>query len=81
MLSTPESQKRPQPSLLSLEQIRERNERLVPGAVLKPCPFDGGIFVMIYMNAPSSDTMEWPHVVCMECGCGQSSIEKWNTRV
>ncbi len=32
------------------------------------------------MNAPSSDQTPWPHVACLDCGCGQSSVEKWNRR-
>lgn len=61
---------------------------------LLPCPFCGAAWVgaisgdrstpncglLVYNNAPNSDTQTWAHVVCLDCGCGQSSIEKWQTR-
>ncbi len=56
-----------------------------------PCPHCGatpdrlddntGMGVRVYMNAPSSDEQPWPHVACLECGSGSSSIETWNQRV
>lgn len=62
---------------------------------LLPCPFCGAAWVgaisgdrstpnrglFVYNNAPNSDTQPWAHVVCLDCSCGQSSIEKWQTRV
>jgi len=47
---------------------------------LLPCPFCGSLSLKVYMNAPSSDQTPWPHVACLECGCGQSSADKWNRR-
>lgn len=47
---------------------------------LLPCPFCGSENLKIYANAPSSDVRPWDHVACLDCGCGQSSIEKWNHR-
>lgn len=60
---------------------------------LKPCPFcgakwDGAISgdssirtgLLVYDNAPNSDTTPWAHVACLECGAGQTSITNWNTR-
>ncbi len=34
--------------------------------------------IYVYNNAPSSDMEQWPHVVCLECGCGAASIGAWN---
>lgn len=63
-------------------------------ATLKPCPFCGAKWegaiagdsstprhgLYVYDNAPSSDCQPWAHVCCLDCGCGQSTITKWNTR-
>lgn len=62
---------------------------------LKKCPFCGskweGVLpgitstrmrgLYVYDNAPSSDIKPWAHVVCLDCGAGQNSIAKWNSRV
>lgn len=48
---------------------------------LKPCPFCGPSGKLkTYWDAPSSDMRPWPHVACLKCGCGQSTVEKWNRR-
>jgi len=43
------------------------------------CPFCGSEPV-IKMNSPSSDIKPYPHVICLECGCAQDSVEKWQNR-
>ena len=50
------------------------------GHQLIPCPFCGSANLHVFQNAPSSDMEPWPHVACLECGTGQSTIAKWNTR-
>lgn len=47
---------------------------------LIPCPFCGSANLRVYQNAPASDMRAWPHVACLNCGTGQTTIEKWNTR-
>lgn len=59
---------------------------------LLPCPFCGAVEcerdyekgnrsgVLWYKNSPSSDMEKWDHVVCLTCGAGCNSVEKWNTR-
>jgi hypothetical protein len=47
---------------------------------LKPCPFCGNTMPIVRHNAPSSDTQPWPHVYCLECGVGHTTIKLWNTR-
>lgn len=61
-------------------EAADRNQQRYPGMVLQPCPFCASDFLYIYGNAPSSDLQTWPHVVCMGCGAGHTSVEKWNTR-
>ena len=36
--------------------------------------------VYAYMNAPHSDTQQWLHVACLECGSGSPSVQTWNRR-
>lgn len=63
-----------------LAQTKFRNRQLLGDARLLPCPFCGSEDLLVYMNAPSSDCQPWPHVACLCCGTGQSTIEKWNRR-
>lgn len=46
---------------------------------LKSCPFCGTMNLRIYERT-FRDMKPWPHVVCLDCGCGQTTIEKWNRR-
>lgn len=47
---------------------------------LLACPFCGSVNLKVYLNAPASDMRPWEHVACLDCGTGQTTVEKWNTR-
>lgn len=75
-----------------LEELNKKTEKKIPE--LLPCPFcgetyKGAIFgdfsspkvgLMVYPNAPNSDTTPTDHVCCLNCGAGMPSVEKWNSR-
>lgn len=61
-------------------EAKKRNAERYPGVKLHDCPFCNSSHLYIYENAPSSDAEATPHVVCLECGAGHSTVEKWNTR-
>lgn len=61
-------------------EAAKRNTQRYPGISLQDCPFCNSSHLYIYENAPASDLKTWPHVVCLTCGAGHSSVEKWNTR-
>lgn len=67
-----------EPSKLS-EIIADRCRCCCVTVPLKPCPFCGGA-AFPYMNTPSCDMEPWVHVVCLDCGAGAPSVEKWNQR-
>jgi hypothetical protein len=61
-------------------EAAERNKRDYPDVKLHPCPFCNSDNLYICPNSQSSDMAPQPNVVCLKCGAGQNSIEKWNTR-